>query len=367
MDKKRTAIITWISYLNFGTYLQAYALQTIVRSLGYENAIISDERIVRSLHERRSRFKKLLAKIYHYLRDDFRIQKGMKRIRYSYDFFASNHLLIDNNWKSFIELDKKYDLYICGSDQIWSSILPKEPYYYAAFTNKKKIAYAPSIGQKYCSSEWLEWAKPLINKFSHISVREEEGACLLNKIVDKPIHVVLDPTLLLSSEDWIRLLPEHSTRVKPYVLCYLLTYNPTYLNFIRNFAKKKGLLLKIFMLDKRYFSYADEPLFAGPLEFLSEINGSIYFFTDSFHGSIFAIQFEKRFYTLKRFKETAVNNQNSRIENLFRKLGMEDYFIGDENLAIIDKLQDVDYALVKRRLSQEREESLKYLINSLKA
>lgn len=89
------------------------------------------------------------------------------------------------------------------------------------------------------------------------------------------------------------------------------------------------------------------------------------FFTDSFHGTIFAIHFERRFYTLKRFREQAENNQNSRIENLFSKLGLQDYFLDESGLSVIPTLPGIDYNLVKERMSIERERSLSYLKKSL--
>lgn len=134
---------------------------------------------------------------------------------------------------------------------------------------------------------------------------------------------------------------------------------------MRAFARERGLRVKMFMLDKRYLGYSDESLFAGPIEFLRTIRGASCFFTDSFHGTIFAIHFERRFYTLKRFREQAENNQNSRIENLFSKLGLQDYFLDESGLSVIPTLPGIDYNLVKERMSIERERSLSYLKKSL--
>lgn len=204
-DKKqrRVGVITWISYFNFGTYLQAYALQTVVRSLGYACSIVSDEKMVRALRKESCWLRKVVSKIYHFLkRDDVCFIYGMRQIEAAYASFKSSYLSVDDDWNSSMDLDQRYDIYVCGSDQIWSPILPKQDYYYAGFTEKKKVAYAPSIGQRDCSEEWSEWVKPLLDRFSHLSVREEEGAALLRRFMDKPVDVVLDPTLLLSSEDW---------------------------------------------------------------------------------------------------------------------------------------------------------------------
>lgn len=365
--QKRVAVITWISYFNFGTYLQAYALQTVVRSLGYACTIISDDKIVRALRKESCWLRKVAFKIYYSLnKDNVRFMCGTRQVKAAYASFKSSYLSVDDNRGNSLDLDQRYDIYVCGSDQIWSPILPKQDYYYARFTDKKKVAYAPSIGQRDCSKEWSEWVKPLLDRFSHLSVREEEGAALLRRFMDKPVDVVLDPTLLLPSEDWGQLVDESSAEDgSPYVLCYFLTYNQVYLDYARAFARERGLRIKIFILDKRYLKCADELLFAGPIEFLRAIKDSSWFFTDSFHGTIFAIHFERHFYTLKRFKEQAENNQNSRIENLFSKLGLQDYFVDESGLSVIPALLAIDYNLVKEKIAIERERSLSYLKKSL--
>ncbi len=364
--QKRVAIITWISYFNFGTYLQAYALQTVVRSLGYACSIVSDDKMVRALRKESCWFRKAMSKIYHSLkRNDVHCIYSMRQIETAYASFKSSYLSVDGDWNSPMDLDQRYDIYVCGSDQIWSPILPKQDYYYGGFTEKKKVAYAPSIGQRDCSEEWSEWVKPLLERFSHLSVREEEGAALLRRFMDKPVDVVLDPTLLLHSKDWEKLMDVSSEDDPPYVLCYFLTYNQVYLDYVRTFARERGLRVKMFMLDKRYLRYTDESLFAGPIEFLRAIRRSCYFFTDSFHGTIFAIHFERRFYTLKRFSEHAENNQNSRIENLFSKLGLQDYFLDESGLSVIPTLPGINYNMVKEIMAIERERSLSYLKKSL--
>lgn len=367
VDRKRTqtAIITWITYNNYGTFLQAYALQTVIRSLGFENKIISDTKYVQSA--KGYSWRKCASFVIRLFSRSRKLQaKGDQNMKNAYAVFARKFLDIDWHWDSFSELDNRYNIYVCGSDQIWSPLF-RQSYYYAGFTKKKKIAYAPSLGLKNCSKDWSEWVKPLLLQFSHLSVRETEGSELLSRIIDIPVPVVLDPTLLLSSENWQQLSESIPlTESSPYVLVYFLTFNPVYWAYVQNFAKEKGLPLRVFALNRAYLKGKDNiSLFAGPLEFLQEIKGASYFFTDSFHGSIFAIHFEKSFCTLKRFQDTAVNNQNSRIENLFSRLDLMDYFIDENGLSQIPALPPIDYRRVKENISKERMHSLDYLKNSL--
>lgn len=114
-----------------------------------------------------------------------------------------------------------------------------------------------------------------------------------------------------------------------------------------------------------YENIRDKVIAGGPKEFLTAIKGASYIFTDSFHGTIFAIQFQKRFITFKRFKETDSMNQNSRLDNLFTMLELNNCFIGEENLSEISSIVDVDYARVHTILDNERKKSLSFLQNAL--
>lgn len=366
--RKSTATITWVSYYNYGTSLQAYALQTIIRSLGFDNKIISDARFVRFSGKKVCWWKRTLSLVIRLFSKSRWVQaRGLVRMKKSYASFSARFLDIDEHWSSFSELDKRYDIYVCGSDQIWSPLYAQS-YYFAGFTGKKKIAYAPSLGLKSCSNEWKEWVRPLLARFSHLSVREAEGAALLGEIVGKPVPVVLDPTLLLPSEDWKKLADSVSpVGSSSYVLAYFLSFNPAYWAYVRHFAHERKLPLRFFAINREYLKSGDKALFAGPLEFLQQISGASYVFTDSFHGTIFSIHFEKRFFTLKRFKEDAENNQNSRVVSLFSRLGLEDYFIDEEGLPRISSLPPIDYVQVKEKISKERTRSLEYLKNFLES
>ena len=97
------------------------------------------------------------------------------------------------------------------------------------------------------------------------------------------------------------------------------------------------------------------------------IYNSEYFFTDSFHGSIFSILFEKRFYTFQRFENTERHNQNSRIVHLFSLLGLEEYLIKQTELDKIEILSPINYEQVKEKLDVYRKESLCYLLDALKS
>lgn len=367
MTKRKTATVTWIKYQNFGTYLQAYALQQVILSLGFQNEILDDSSV--GYEKKKYTLKRIAKNLYFLIKKSilfnfyFQRRSSIK----SYQHFRKKYLRINENVSSLGLIADKYDMFICGSDQIW---FPSEnifnPYYYLNFTQKKKIAYAPSIGTTVYPEYFKFIVKPLLEQFSFLSVREKEGADILAEFLNKPVTTVVDPTLLLAKSHWERFITDTDQKREDYILCYFLTPNEWYLDYIKKFAARKKLPVKIFATHDKYINWKDL-LFAGPEEFLNAIYKSTYLFTDSFHGSIFSILFEKRFYTFQRFKEGSKFNQNSRVRNLFRLLELEDYFLGVDDFEKIDSLPFPDYQKVKMLLEQYRQESITYLKNALES
>ena len=354
----RTATVTWITYPNFGTYLQAYALQQTVLRLGYDNRIIDDCRFVQSApwRARLGRLKRWLLR-----KPPVKIQNP------AFLQFRKQYIKVDEQWRNYADLNNRYDLFLCGSDQIWSPYVRKiNPYYYLGFTDKKKIGYAPSTGTASLPQEYKQTVKPLLNRFSAIGVREQSSAEALSGFIDKRIEAVLDPTLLLTEAQWKKVCtPVCQMEEQPYLLCYFLTPNAWYLEYARQAAEQSGLRLKTFNTWPGAQAYADAVLDVGPGEFLGYIQGAHKVMTDSFHASIFSILFHKEFVTFKRFEDGGERDQNARIADLFSALGLSDYFVGKERLDDVAKLPQPDYQKVEEQLQQLRSHSIQFLSNAL--
>lgn len=351
---KRTATVTWISYRNFGTYLQAYALQRTLNKFGVRNFILSDKRYVSI-----TGFRGLLWRFKNFVAD----RRDVNAVLYKR--FEEKFLKIDFCW-SASDLDKCYDIFICGSDQIWSPYLPFNPYYYLGFTTKKKIAYAPSTGTGYSNDEYVNNVRSYINSFSHIAVREEDGAEMLSRFIDKDIKVVLDPTLLLDNNEWDNVENQSVVNLEgDYIICYFLTSNRWYINYAMEYAKQHRLRVKIFNTNPIYVDYGFELVDAGPCEFISYIKHASKVFTDSYHASIFSILYKKDFVTFKRFRDGGEKDQNARIANLFSKLGISDYFIGEDSVDRVKLLSSPDYNEVESRLTVFRGDSIQFLQDAI--
>lgn len=368
----KAAIVTWIKYNNFGTFLQAYALQQMLSRMGIDSCILDDHTIIeegrsaKSSNVLRSSFfscRRMLSILYRYGVESYLKGKQSDKL---YTQFKHEHLHIDAHIQPLTALNDKYDIFICGSDQIWyPSSLIFSPYYYLDFATKKKIAYAPSIGTTQYPTVFIPKVRPLLERFDSLSVREKMGADIIGSIVGRKVPAVLDPTLLLEREDWERLALSKTFCKKDYLLCYFLTYNEIYVRYAVEYARRHSLRIVTFTIPGLKNNFADVVLAAGPQEFVTAIKYARVIFTDSFHGTIFSLHYQKEFYTFKRFDDDAPNNQNSRVNNLLQLAGLKRHFIDKDSLSLIESLPAIDYEIVDFSLSREREKSIQYLKDSL--
>lgn len=369
----KTATITWTSFYNYGTCLQAFALQHYVESLGYDNYIIDDSSIIAAVpaanmnHKTDNKLKRRWMKALQYVHANYRIYYRCQRLLCrGVDEFKTKYLKIDKETASVLRDGKDYDIYICGSDQIWVPMgfnNPKWSFFYAAFTKKKKISYAPSIGGYQIPQKWKEKVAGLINSFSAISVREEAGQKALQDLTSQPVELVADPTLLLSRQKWESFLPAKKKN-EDYVLGYILTPNDNHYRIARDYAHQHKMKFYLFMLNLQDYGQADKYISGGPFDFLEYIRNANVVFTDSFHGTIFSTIFEIPFYTFKRFADDSKNNQNSRIDTLLKNMGAENRLIDEKRQFPLDSRKP-DYSEIKRQLEPLIVDSKKFLKENL--
>lgn len=367
----KIAIITWCSYPNYGTYLQAYAMQWQLRSMGH-NAVLLDDSIYTTNLPRpkltilTSRCKRSLKAI---VLPSYRKSKKNDSIALEmFQNFRNTQLDIDKNIIPLELLDKRYDCYVCGSDQIWLpeclSAIGKD-FFFATFTSKSKIAYAPSGLIDYPKNLQNELAQRL-KDFPFLSAREPHAASFLCQLTNKEVTTVTDPTLFVPMEEWSKLITKDKKNLNPpFLLLYMLTRNKKYMQAAINYAKRKGLKLKIIHSIGVYHRKSTIP--AGPSEFLSLIKDADMVMTDSFHGTIFSIIFQRQFVTFQRFHNKENNNQNLRIINLLNMAGVANRFINEERVKDINALKDVNFEDINQRLTPFIEKSRTYLDNAIRS
>lgn len=361
---EKIGIVTWFNYDNYGTVLQAYALQQKINSLGYESKIVN--------YLPKTRKTNIFDMNINYFQD--KIKNSLFLKKYSkklcnrsllFENFRKNHLLLTDKCESHIDLKKTSDLFnkiVCGSDQIWNpNFFDKHFFLDFVDDNNKKISYSPSLGVDDIKDELLKKEiASYIDSFSCLSIREEKGKEILEKICSKKIEVLMDPTLLLTKDEWCNNL-QLKTDTKPFILCYFLGNNKKYIQIAKNISKKYNLPIKVLPTSTLISKFKKEEILfdCGPKEFVDNINNASIILTDSFHGIIFSINFEKDFIALKRFKDGS-KSQNSRVYNILKKFNLESRLY-DGNI----NFSHIDYERVNNILLTERLKSVKYLVNSL--
>ena len=364
----KIAIITWCSYHNFGTYLQAYAIQWQLKKMGHEAMLLDDSTYTTDI-VRTKKFqciifcKRIVKELLPSYRKTLKNDKIALRL---YQNFRNKYLDIDKYIEPLSSLDKRYDCYVCGSDQIWNAECLKttgKDFFFANFSQKLKIAYAPSGLANYPSSARLELAN-LTARFDYLSVREITAASMLHNLTGKNVVTVLDPTLLVSQKEWEKLIPVEEKPVRPYILLYLLKQNRIYIQTAKQYAHHKGVALKI--VHSMYVNHLGHTIPAGPSEFLALVKNAEMVMTDSFHGTIFAITFQRPFVTFQRFHTNEDNNsQNLRLVNLFNMIGFSNRYIDETQVGMIYNLGSIDFQIIHKRLEPYIETSKAYLVNAL--
>lgn len=370
--KAKVGLLTWFQYHNYGTALQAVALYKSIKKFGYDVYAINYKSTQNedSIPDG-SFFNYLGSKTSQILKGHFyRVFTGKERTE-KFNKFLNDNLVFTKSVETMSELEDLNDFldaFVCGSDQIWAPS-SFNPHYFLDFVHdrRRKIAYAPSVGLKEIKDPYKrEQIKKLTSDFSFLSVREKAGADLISELTKRSISTVLDPSLLLSSNEWDTLC-ENSRRIVEgnYLLVYLLGTNEKYWNQIYNFANEKNLPVRIVpVYDKDLKRNGCISESVGPAEFISLIKHASYVCTDSFHGTAFSVIYKRNFFTFKRFKDDEKLNQNSRLENLFSILHLESRFISDIKEAR-EELLSIDYNVVYSYLNKAREASLEYLENAL--
>lgn len=336
----KVGILTFHDAHNYGAVLQAFALKKYIQKLGYEVSIIN----------------------YHHetIPDGYPKENNEKRWE-KFDKFIKE--LIDYDTKTYIneqELETlDIDFWICGSDQIWNTEITRgfnKGFFLDFNTNGKKISYAVSMGIDELPKEQEEDFKNSLNKLNKISVREETLQKYAKKFTDKEVEKVLDPTLLLEEKDYESLILDNN--YGEYVLIYALGPDERLIKIANKIAKEKNVKI-IELNDKKNENYFCEQISdAGPDEFLTLIKNAKAVVTNSFHGTIFSIIFEKEFYTITRL------NRNSRMKNILKIVDMEDRLI--DKVEELEKIKVQDYKKAYYRLNVEKEKSKEFLNKALK-
>lgn len=354
--KSKIGIATIVGQANYGNRLQNYALDSVLCNLGFDTVTFND-----SLKAPFSmkRWIKQEVKCIFGLRDGYMLRRFRR-----FKKWDKRHL----QWQDYHRAGD-CDYVVLGSDQIWNPdfwfVREALDFYFGTFAEpQKRIAYAASIGIDQIPKELEDKYIQELSALKSISVREKQGAQIIQNLTGRSVPVVLDPTMLLTEQAWTALEKKPNYKVKKqFLLTYFLGALSTERQaFIQNIADKYDL--QWIALDSEW---VDKPqnlayYMTTPDEFIWLVHHSQLVLTDSFHGSVFSILFGKPFRSFTR--EDNNLDMGSRLDTLFGSLGIGDWCRGSVQ-EDPDHIFYKDYASVPAVLERERQFALDYLKNAL--
>lgn len=374
----KVAIMTWFHYQNYGTALQVTALTKFLKDHGYTPDVINyipkgirsrtvPDYTLSSLTKRT--LNQIGSKKYGTPSNNTHITD--ERVCRLFDQFIKDNLELTKTcitYSDLYKLNKHYDYFICGSDQIWS---PNnfDPHYFLDFVYpvQKRIAFSPSIGLERIDDPYLvNQYKKLIEEFACISIREKHGKDLIKKITGIEVPVTCDPTMLIPADHWRTFQKsDFNPGSGPYVLAYILGNNHNHWNSIYDFISETGLNLKIvpvYETDLDREGVLSDPI--GPAEFLKLIDNASFVVTDSFHGMVFSLLFHTQFIPFERFSPIDPINQNSRVYNLLEQVNLLDNLIKFDSSSKI-QISEIDFMKTDELIDKWRIKSRNFLLKSL--
>lgn len=378
----KIGIITQPLAVNYGGLLQNYALQQVLLRLGHEVYTINRNNMPQIFSS------PIVSRIKFYIKQQIKRIIGLPasplhgecvRIANHCRRFIHNNIIVTKMFKNQAELRKivdayKFDAYIVGSDQVWRPCYSENIYngfldFCQGQQGVKRIAYASSFGVAdwEFSEEQTRECKNLIKLFDAVSVREDSGVNLCQEYLGIDAQHVLDPTLLLDKEDYQKLAEEMKEPISAGELfCYILDNNQEIATAIQNISSK--LSLKAFEVKakktndvRKWGENIRDYVIPSPTKWLRAFMDAKMVFTDSFHGCVFSLIFNKPFWVVGN-KERG----NARFESLLKLFGLENRRISLDEITHVNLNASIDWDRVNALKREWREKSVAFIEKSLR-
>lgn len=372
----KIGIITLHRVINYGSALQAYALQKHIEQEKLGEVELIDYVFPNKFHQKKRSFKEWLRHFYCVeIRDMYfrGRKKKIKKLReFGHDFFH----LSERQYGTIQEIMDNppiYDLYLTGSDQLWNvDTLRNDPVPYCEFApiGSRRISYAASFTMNELPDEYKDSIRQRLNKYSHIGVRESSSLEIIKDLHINPNIVVrntCDPTLLLEAKDYDRLSAESLIKIEgDYVLVYALQYaykpDPALNTIVSRIREKTGCKIIVMDYYKVRIRKGDEIVEGlGPCEFCWLFSHAKFVVTSSFHGTMFSIINRKPFYVIA----PPEGHHDHRITDVLDQLGLSGCYCHSneivDDLSITNPYTDD----VEEKISKLVEDSKTYLYNAV--
>ena len=336
----KIGILTFHEASNYGALLQSYALQQALIKLGAEPQFVNIQRKTQSQAPVASPFAK-------------RIQDMKEKRDALFAQFQDKYLKQSQLFGMQDDIDGAFDAFIAGSDQVWNLSIPEvDARYFLPFAKpEKRFSYAASFGSSSVPESSREWISKQLSLFNEITVREENGKALVKDLTGKDAKVCVDPTFLLDRDEWQAIADaDKEDSAQPYLLLFLLQYDPAFVQMAQQAAKEKNLALKVVTAGFMPQLGFDAWISTSVNRWVSLISNAEHVYSDSFHAMAFSLMFGRKLNRKPLGGDLA--KRNGRTEELLALMGLET----DPSKTI-----QADPDLVKEKLSQRRASSFDYL------
>ena len=384
---KKIGIVSCYFKNNYGSMLQAYATQKVLDNMGLENETFNIKGNVDFANGKKKYYKSQIfnysfikskigmawLKVYKKLNK--KLGKNIAIREKKYEEFRKEINLTKpfHTYKELTENSKNYSSIIVGSDQLWLPVNIVADYYTLNWVpeNVNKVSYATSFGISQVPEKYKNEYRNFLNRLDYISVREDKGIEIIKTLTNKEVNLVCDPTILLTREEWLQIQEQKPIIKDKYILCYFLGKNIEHRKFAERLKAKTGFKIVSLNHADEYVKYSDKfadetPYDIGPKEFLNLIRNAQYVCTDSFHGTVFSLINNKKFFTFERYSsKNGKVSTNSRIYSLLGIMNLQNRVLkGNENIDNVLNYE-IDFNIVNEKLNEFRENSKKFLLQAL--
>ena len=373
---------------NYGSMLQAYATKKVLDNNNIPNETINiDGNIDFKKGKRKyyfsqlfnfnfikSKFGMIKMKFDTKLKKELRKNVSIRNIKYK-EFRREINLSRSSN--TYMELTKlaeeRYSDVLLGSDQLWLPVNVVADYYTLNWVPDgiNKISYSTSFGVSKIPKKYNDLYIKFLKRINHLSVREDTGVKIVKNLTNMEAKLVCDPTILLTKEEWDEIAIRERLIKDKYILCYFLGKNIEHRKFAERLKEKTGYKIVSLNHADEYVKYSDKfcdlALYdIGPKEWINLIKNAEYVCTDSFHGTVFSLIYNKLFFNFRRYNSNSNVSTNSRLDSLLN-------IVEVSNERILTGLEDIDEVLkykinfetVNKNLDNYRTKSKKWLLNSI--
>ena len=370
----KASVITLVLSDNYGAALQSYGLAHALKALDVDSDFYRYQDWSRVTYGMSAK-----AHILHWGMKcvKFLLTQGVRTKRFHAfreKYIPLTERLYENN-AQLRQNAGQYDVYISGSDQIWNPKLFVFDYsYFLDFVPEgaKRISYASSFGSAGFDPAYKDKCGALLSQYSHISVREKSGEAIVTDLCGKTAVTCVDPTLLLTKEDWTPLMQDASPKARNFdgILCYIMPGDKLVEQAIENLAQqlhqKTGLpIMRLGIKEYNCLRYPanETDIKAGPSEFLAYFAGAQYVVTNSFHGTAFSVNFGKECYIPINDTLPPEKALHERVKSLLTQIEAEESMIPASNPML--QSRDLNKEKIAANLARLRRESLEYLKHAL--